>query len=320
MEEEKFAWALETSQGLSVGASVSNETKRKAATSSISSLSLKSSHQHHRVQPGVSKQQHHHHTTTTTGAAVATGTSTKVDQVIKSILKSNNNDESNKPPPSSTPSINVREQAARTLRDRRSALQVVEMFMTLDKFDSESHLAASTASVLTQSEFKDACEERSLIGKCGWPLCSNEIKRVYKSKASQKLFSEETYCCAQHRIQSEVFAESNLKEKADDKKALPPRSDRHTNFSEATMNSLDIVERKFGEVNFKTSDEGPSMPPTLQAGAAAATTTTKMTTTEKIGKKKSSNQRIKWNKEIDDRGEGGGEEDDEEGGGGYFLL
>ena len=307
MEEEKFAWALETSQGLSVGASVSNETKRKAATSSISSLSLKSSHQHQRVQPGVSKQQHHHHhhhTTTTTGAAVATGTSTKVDQVIKSILKSNNNDESNKPPPSSTPSINVREQAARTLRDRRSALQVVEMFMTLDKFDSESHLAASTASVLTQSEFKDACEERSLIGKCGWPLCSNEIKRVYKSKASQKLFSEETYCCAQHRIQSEVFAESNLKEKVDDKKALPPRSDRHTNFSEATMNSLDIVERKFGEVNFKTSDEGPSMPPTLQAGAGAAVaTTTTTTTTEKIGKKKSSNQRIKWNKEIDDREE-----------------
>ena len=170
--------------------------------------------------------------------------------------------------------------------------------MTLDKFDSESHLAASTASVLTQSEFKDACEERSLIGKCGWPLCSNEIKRVYKSKASQKLFSEETYCCAQHRIQSEVFAESNLKEKADDKKALPPRSDRHTNFGEATMNSLDIVERKFGEVNFKTSDEGPSMPPTLQAGAAVATTTT-TTTTEKIGKKKSSNQRIKWNKEIE---------------------
>ena len=307
MEEEKFAWALETSQGLSVGASVSNETKRKAATSSISSLSLKSSHQHQRVQPGVSKQQHHHHhhhTTTTTGAAVATGTSTKVDQVIKSILKSNNNDESNKPPPSSTPSINVREQAARTLRDRRSALQVVEMFMTLDKFDSESHLAASTASVLTQSEFKDACEERSLIGKCGWPLCSNEIKRVYKSKASQKLFSEETYCCAQHRIQSEVFAESNLKEKVDDKKALPPRSDRHTNFSEATMNSLDIVERKFGEVNFKTSDEGPSMPPTLQAGAGAAVaTTTTTTTTEKIRKKKSSNQRIKWNKEIDDREE-----------------
>jgi len=321
LEEEKFAWALEASRDLSsVGTSAANETKKKA------SLSLKSSHHHQRVQPGVSKHsQHHHHATT--GATRGTGTGTKVDQVIKSILRTNLDDENNKPLPPSTPAINVHEQAARTLRDRRSALRVVEMFMTLDKFDSETQLAASTAPVLTQSEYKDACEERSLIGKCGWPLCSNEIRHKYKSKASQKLFSDETYCCAQHRIQSEVFAESNLREKADEKKALPPRSDRHTNFSEATMNSLDIVERKLGEVNFKTSEERPSsMPPTLQAAAAttstaaATTTMTTTTTTEKIAKKKSISQKLKWNKEIDDGGEGGKELKKEEAGIFYFDI
>ena len=242
--------------------------------------------------------------------------------MIKSILKtSSNDDENNKPPPPSTPSINVQEQAARTLRDRRGALRVVEMFMSLEKFDSENQLAASTASVLTQSEYKDACEERSLIGKCGWPLCSNEIRHKYKSKTSQKLFSDETYCCAEHRIQSEVFAESHLKEKADDKKALPPRSDRHTNFSEATMNSLHIVERKLGEVNFKSSkDPSPSMPLNLKT-RTRTTTTTMTTTTDKMGKKTS--QKLKWNKEIDDRGEGGGEnkiKEKEEAGIFYFDI
>ena len=75
--------------------------------------------------------------------------------MIKSILKNEpNDDENNKPPPPSTPSINVQEQAARTLRDRRGALRVVEMFMSLEKFDSENQLAASTASVLTQRNTK----------------------------------------------------------------------------------------------------------------------------------------------------------------------
>ena len=181
IEQEKFAWALEASHGLSAAANASNAAAAASKymngnKKTSSSLSLKSSHQHQRVQPGVSKHvhsssqlhhhhhhHHHHHTTVETTA----GTS-KVDQVIKSILKtSRNDDENNKPPPPSTPSINVQEQAARTLRDRRGALRVVEMFMSLEKFDSENQLAASTASVLTQSEYKDACEERSLIGKCG---------------------------------------------------------------------------------------------------------------------------------------------------------
>ena len=322
-DERNFAWALEETN---------NNKATRTTTTTTASLKRAVLPQQQQQQQSVMMNSNNNNETNN-----YKNYKSEAD-AIKSILKTRttrttndeemkDDDDSEKINSASTPSINVLEQARRTMRDRRQTLRVVELFMTLEKFDTESQLVDMVEKSLTRSEFKDACEERGLTGKCGWPLCSKDCVYVkinhnnntndnnnsnknnnggvgYKSKAIMKLLSddEKTYCSAAHRKQSELFCEKFLREKVDDKKSLPPRSDRHTNFSESTMNSLDVIERNFDKKMTMTENNNDNNNTSNQSVKTVANNdeNNNKNNNNNNNNIKKNEKSVKWNKELDD--------------------
>ena len=168
--QEKLAWAI--------GACAEEERekelqhKRRSQQQMTSSSSSPSRSSPLRASSSVVSKKSHHASCAKKGSA---------KQVLRSILKKREEHDDTVPAASSlTPAVNVPELALRTMRDRKAALAVVDVFLTAEKFDSvEALLDVVKPALLTRTGYKDACEERSLgTGTCGWMLCSNRLSEA----------------------------------------------------------------------------------------------------------------------------------------------